>query len=140
MAEQADIIVATRDYLLTIPDLAPLLGTRIFAVELPASESKNMPRKALVIRPAGGSGSDGYEEFAHQRFDFFCYGETPHEADRVRRAAHGAVKPMDRKEHLGVLIHSIRSSGGSTFFREPDTDWPVSWESWIVMAAERLAA
>ena len=140
MAEQADIIGATRDYLLTIPDLAPLLDTRVYAVELPASQSKLMPRKALVIRPAGGLGSDGYLEAAAIRFDFLCYGETPAEADRVRRAAHGAIKRMSRKTHLSVILHSATQSGGPTFFREQDTDWPVSLETWLVFAAETLAA
>jgi hypothetical protein len=140
VAEQANIIGATRDYLLTIPDLAPLLDTRIFAVELPAAQSKPMPRKALVIRPAGGLGSDGYLAAAALRFDFHCYGETPYEADRVRRAAHGAIKQMHRKTHLSIILHSATQSGGPTFFREQDTNWPVSLESWLVFAAETLAA
>lgn len=140
MAEQADIIGATRDFLAGVPELAPLLDTRIFAVELPASQSSDMPRKALVLSPAGGLESNDYVEFAALRFDLLCYGETPGEADRVRRAAHGALKQMTRTTHLSVILHSATQSGGPTFFRDQDTDWPVSMETWLVRAAETLAA
>ncbi len=100
-----------------------------------------MPRKALVLSPAGGLGSDDYVEFAALRFDLLCYGETPGEADRVRRAAHGALKQMTRKTHLNVILHSATQSGGPTFFRHQDrTKWPVSMETWLVRAAETLAA
>ena len=140
MAEQADIIGATRDFLASVFDLAALLDTRIFAVELPASQSGAMPRKALVISPAGGLGSNDFVEIAGIRFDLLCYGETPGEADRVRRAAHGALQQMSRKTHLDVILHSATLSGGPTHFRDQDTDWPVSMETWRVTAAETLAA
>ncbi len=140
MAEQADIVGAVRDFLAGVFDLFQLVDTRIFAIDLPAPQSRSMPRAALVLSPAGGLPSDDFVRIAGIRFDLLCYGKTPLEADSVRRVAHEALKQMSRKTHQDVILHSAVLSSGPTFFRDQDTEWPMAVETWMVRAAECLAA
>ncbi|MCQ4575417.1 MAG: hypothetical protein NOU37_09265 [Candidatus Brocadiales bacterium] len=123
-------------------DVATLAGTRIYGYELPQSEaaSGQMPRKAVVLNPAGGGGvgpgvSD-YVEVQHLRVDVFCYGETPFEASKLRLAVHNAFKHLKRITQDNTLIHSATLSGGPIALRDQDTAWPISMESWLVLTSE----
>ncbi|KKM88478.1 hypothetical protein LCGC14_1258270 [marine sediment metagenome] len=116
---------------------------RVFGDELPRSETDAMPRKAVVISPAGGtplSYTTGTLPLETQRLDVFCYGGTLYEAEEVRRAVYGALRAVERQVIAGVLVHWARPAGGAMSGRDPDADWPLKWNSWQILADERAAA
>ncbi len=142
MTQISDAKGALIAHLKTDTDLSALVGTRIFGDELPRDEAGSMPRKAVVLTASGG-GIPPYAQATMrlevQRFDIFCYGETLFQANAVRRAAHGALRAMQRITISSVLLHWARPAGGNITGRDSVTDWPVTWNSWQVMSDERAA-
>jgi len=67
-----------------------------------------------------------------------CYGETPFEADQVRRVVHGALKAIKRVIQGGTLIHHVLPAGGPISLRDPDGDWPLEFQAWDVLTAETV--
>lgn len=108
---------------------------RIFGGELPASETKFMPRTALVLRASGGASLTGESKLEHdtQRVDVFAFGATPRAAKAVLRAASIALRRLDRSVHAGCLIHWANPASGSIAGREPVTEWPRQFQSFQVM-------
>ncbi len=135
-----DHVTAVQEYLKADVDIVALVGTRVFGIELPELESNFMPRKAIVIKQSGGLGSGGYLEHSSSRMDVFCYGETPYQARTVRREVYNVLKQLIRTVVDSTLIHSISPEGGPLDLRDPDTQWPVVFESYQVYAAEVIAA
>lgn len=137
----ADPTKAVIDILKANANITTLVGTRVFGVELPQVEAKNMPRKAIVIQPSGGGtfpvGSNDFVEHSTLRFDAFCYGETSFEAERVRREVYDVLKQLKRTVINTVLIHWINPAGGLISLRDPDTDWSVMFQSFQIFFAER---
>src|SRR3990167_9012306 len=99
-----------------------LTADRIYAGELPpdaiadwpkSGEGRIAPRKTIVLSPGGGLGGGAdFLDVGPQRFDLFAYGETPFEADRVRREAYQVLKRMRRQVQAGTLLFSITPAGG----------------------------
>ena len=134
----ADVINGLITFLKADSPMAALVGTRVFGIELPASEAGSMPRKAVVLKPTPGSTlTDGsYLEHTGQRIDAFSYGETPFESERVRRAVFDAFKALQRKVSAAVLIHWCEPAGGFANLRDPDAGWPVNFQSFQAFYAE----
>lgn len=132
---------AVIDILKADSSITALVSTRVFGIELPQDEAKNMPRKAIVIQPSGGGtfpvGSNDFVEHSTLRFDAFCYGETPFEAEKVRREVYDVLKQLKRTVINTVLIHWINSAGGLISLRDPETHWPVMFQSHQMFFAER---
>lgn len=130
----ADLEGALVAYLQTIPSVV-LTGARIFGGELPAAETAQMPRAAIVIKASGGVSQtgDSYVETDTQRVDVFAFGPTPREAARVSRAAGLALRRLTRSVHAGVLLHSASAASGSFAAREPETEWPRHFQSFQVL-------
>lgn len=122
-------------YLKADPDLAALLGDYVFAGELPARVTAEMPRKALVIRASGGVSltGDSFVETDTQRFDVFAFGRTPQEAATVLRTAELVLRRLRRSVHANALLHWAKPAGGSNAGREPQTEWPRHFQSFQVM-------
>ena len=140
MAETQDLLGALRTYLLTDSALTALVGTRIYPTRLKRDESDDQPRKAVALRPGGGAPptfARAGSPLEVQRIDCLCYGETEYEADRVRRALRGALRDLGRSAHNNTQLHWALPAGGKATGVDPDTEWPVTWESWQVMADER---
>ncbi|MEM6265895.1 MAG: DUF3168 domain-containing protein [Pseudomonadota bacterium] len=133
----ASAVTGVVAYLKTDQALAALIGQRVFGAELPARETAEMPRKALVVRASGGASLFGasYVEHDTSRLDLFGFGETPFEAGRVIDRAALAMKRLRRSVHSGVLLHWAQSAGGKSSGREPATDWPREFQSFQVLAA-----
>ena len=131
-----DHVTAVMEYLKADSDIVALVGTRVFGIELPELETNFMPRKAIVIKQSGGDGSGGYLEHSSPRIDIFCYGETPHQARTVRREVFDVLKQLIRTVTDSTLINSISPEGGPLDLRDPDTQWPVVFESYQVFAGE----
>lgn len=138
-----DHMKALVDHLLADSALAAIVGTRVFGGELPAAQADLMPRQALVVSFSGnpgGPGSGDYTRLVEIRFDFLSYGETPFQADAVRRAAYDVMKAINRTVVSSTLLHRAEHSGGPVNGRDRDTDWPFIFDSWNVLAAERAVA
>jgi hypothetical protein len=142
MALMPDPVEGLIAFLLADADLASLVSTRVYGVELPFSEADNQPQKAVVLRHAGGGvgvGSDSVLDVGTLRVDAFNYGETPYEARKVRRASYRALKKMGRTKQGTVVLLSAVQAGGPVDLRFSATDWPAVIESWILMHAEIAA-
>lgn len=141
----ADMIGAVVTLLTADAEVTALAGTRVFGIELPAREAKSMPRKGVIIRPAGGiSPVGGYAEVTGERIDAIAWGETPYEADRLARAVFAALKGARRQVVAvgggNVLIHWIEDAGGRLALRDAETNWPAVTQSFQVLFATRTAA
>ncbi|MFQ5775862.1 MAG: DUF3168 domain-containing protein [Kiloniellaceae bacterium] len=138
----ADPIAAVVAFLKADAGVAALAGTRVFGLELPAAEAANMPRKAVVLRASGGPSlaAGTYLDHDSQRIDLVSYGETPFEAERLRRAIFDALKPVARLVVNSTLVHWIEPAGGFATQRDPDAAWPSAFQSFQVFFAESAAA
>lgn len=135
-----DPVTAVKDYLLADAGVSAQVGTRVFAGELPRSEVESMPRRAIVVRPAGGGLlGRAYQRYGDTRIDMSCYGATPHEAWALYRVARSALKHLRRAVVGDTLLHWARVSSDGTTLRDADTDWPVTLASWQVLGAETAA-
>lgn len=134
MTEAADLEQGVRAYLLTDAVLSALVTDRIFAGGLPASQTKFMPRPALVIRSSGGASLNAASKVEHdtQRLDFFSFGATRRVAGMIMRTAALTMKRLDRSVHGGVLLHWAQNAGGSSQGVEPGTEWPRQFQSFQV--------
>lgn len=139
----ADVLKAAVAFLKADSDVSGLLGTRVYGLELPASEIPNMPRQSCVLKLAGGPtniGGTTYLQAGQHRIDVFNYGGTGIDAVALQRATHDALKELDRTVQGDTLLHWAHQSSGPIWLRDPDGDWPVVVESWLVLAAETTAA
>jgi opacity protein-like surface antigen len=127
----ADLVGAVVALLAADASIAAAVGTRVFGGELPPGETQHMPRRAIVLKPSGGSSLTGasYAEADTQRLDLFAYGATLSEAVQLRDAAAAVLRPIQRTVSARVLIHWAQSAGGFLTGREPVTDWPRAWQS-----------
>lgn len=135
-----DIIAALITFLNADDDITALVNERIYAGELPRSETEYMPRKVVVLRYSGGIEDNSFVPVARPRVDITSYGESYHEAGKVDRAVYTALKAMDRQTTDTVLLHGVALSGGPIMLKDPQTNWPYQWRSATVTADERNTA
>lgn len=131
-----DVLADLRSILIADAEVNALVAGRVFVGEIPGAQAASMPRKCLVIKDAGGPENNGFLTLHSQRFDAFCYGETPYEANKVRRAVYSSLKSLSRRAQGASLIHSVMVSGGALFQRDPDTDWPIRVQSFLALASD----
>ncbi|WP_225205386.1 hypothetical protein [Novosphingobium huizhouense] len=133
----ADPIGALVALLLADSDIAAIAAARGYGGELPAAQTRLMPRPAFVLRASGGvsltAGSNA--EIDAQRVDLFAYGETPNVAGQLADLIALKLRRVERRTVNGTLIHWVKSAGGYSSGREPETDWPRAWRSFQVMFA-----
>lgn len=137
---------ALRVYLLNDADVNGMVAGRVFAEELPRQEAGNMPRHAVLIMSAGGAWVSRAQSsnlpIDGRMKDVFCYGPTPYESRRLFDAVHQALKNLTRREvtptglATPVLLFDAVKVGGPTGRRDPETNWPFTFASYSVMAAE----
>ncbi len=136
-----DIVAALVTFTKADGGVAALVGTRVFGLELPASEAASMPRKAVVLKPSGGPSlaAGSYSEHDTQRIDVFAYGETLYEAESVRRAVSDAFRALRRGKTGTTLIHWVEPAGGWASQRGADVSWPVAFQSFQALYALEAA-
>lgn len=111
--------------------------SRVFGIEVPASEAEFMPRKLIAVRQSGmGGQSGGFVRLQRALIDIACYGETPFEAERLRLEVSRFLKDFRRRTSEGFLLHSFDLVNGPIHLREPQTEWPYVLETWRCMASE----
>ena len=121
-------------------EVALLVNTRVFGEELPPEEAADMPRAAVLLRTSSNAaGIGGYSRLEVNGIDAYCFGETPAQAEEVRRAVHEAFKQARRAVVEETLLHSFDQIGSPRADRDPDTQWPYSLSSWRMLASERQA-
>jgi|ETN02SMinimDraft_2_1059926.scaffolds.fasta_scaffold40200_3 hypothetical protein len=135
-----DGLAALITYLKAQSAISSALGTRVFGLELPESETDDMPRKAIVCNLAGGMGYASYIDVYKLRIDFYCYGETPYEASEVWRTLKPILRDMEKNVTSSTCLMSAVHSGGATFTRESVTEWSVVIDSWLVEFKETIVS
>lgn len=126
-----DPVAATVDFLTD----AGLAAGRVWGVALPGSETANMPRRAIVVRAAGGTGSagGGYLPTVDERVDVRCYGEDPWDAKELANQAGRLLHYAGDEQTAHGRIISATRSGGTSDITETDTGWPLALTSWLVL-------
>jgi len=133
---------ALRGVLLADTVVNTLTAGRIFADELPDVQAKDMPRKAVVISSAGGTGAFGYVPIGYRAKDFKCYAESPYEASRlwsaVQQVLHGIQRQLVNPPGGlgGVLLYDAARVSGPIMLREPETNWPLVFGTFSVLIAD----
>lgn len=143
MTAALDPIEALVDFLVADSATNALISGRAFGGELPQSEITSMPRKAVLLQPAG-RGLPMFDRSDMQlqglRVDCLCYGETPYEAAKVLWAVYGALKGLyGYAPNSGAPIKSAVPVAGPIQFRDPDTGWMTMVITFTVLAAEAAA-
>lgn len=138
----ADPLGALRAFLLADAGVVALVADRVRCLALRDSDEEAMPAAAIVLKPAGGPGSPGggYQQFGKTRVDVTCYGRTLDESYDLYLTVMPLLKQLQRVKAQNVLLHSAElESKGSTALH-PVTQWPTTYSSWLVTAAEIAAA
>lgn len=134
-ARAAIIAILTADVV-----VAAQVGTRVFGDELPQAETDNMPRKCVVVAPAGGTPpgfAQGTLPLEAQTIDTLCYGATLYEAEEVRRAVYAAMVGIERVVKSSVMVHCAAVSGAVMEGRDGDAYWPYKLNGWTVITDTR---
>jgi hypothetical protein len=131
----ADALVGLKDILLGHAEVSALCEQRVYGGELPQEQAASMPRKAILLRWAGGGGPL-YRLLTVWRVDVYCWGETPYEASVLHRTVHACLKHVSHGLVANVMVYSIEESGGPLQLREPDTLWPAVVQSWVITFAD----
>jgi hypothetical protein len=137
-----DPVAAIRALLLADADTHALVGDQGVVDEIDEAIAPSMPKAIIVLKPSGGPGSPGggYQQYGASRIDLICYGATLYESYHVYLAVYGMLKHLHRVVSQGVLIHSATPQSKGSTARDPLNQWPVTYSSWVVLAAETAAA
>ena len=119
--------------------ISALLSTRVYGLELPRSEADNQPRKAIVINSAGGIGESSYRDVFKYRLDFVCYGETPFEAYETFRTLRAVLREIEKGVTSSTFIYGAEHSAGPFSFRDTETKWPHTIDTWLVKVQDTSA-
>ena len=125
-----DPIADIREVLLADAAVEALVGTRVFHSELPESESASMPRQAVVVAQAGGSGRPKTLKTRAIRLDTICYGATLYEAQRLHDTVREAVETLARTSGSVKAIETVSDGQNG---RDPLKQWPVCFASYRVL-------
>lgn len=136
-------LAALRSFLELDAGVSALVGTRVFAAELPRDEVSSMPRKCLVISLSGGPQSIGARsDVPHSvdRYDMRCYGETPYQASLLFYTVRVIMRRLHRQVMSdgvsNILIHDAVQTGGPLTLREESGDWPLLFGSWEIFTGD----
>lgn len=132
----ADVLGALRTF--TAAGLAG--STPVYVGELPDRGDTREVAKAVVIQPAGGAPFARHLGIRRQRVDAFCYGPTQADAEDLERELYDVWRALSMQTQGTTVLHWIEPGGGSTYLRDPDTDWPVYITSWTIQSAQQAAA
>lgn len=140
-----DSLQALRELILSEASIMDLLAEsasdiaaadRVYRNEIPEAQVEAAdtfhPPKMIVLRQAGGFGKNDTNPIDVPRYTILCYGESGHEADRLRRAVWSRLVHLDREVHGGLMIHTINPSGGVIPLVEPGIAWRAVAQTFTV--------
>lgn len=138
MSAAPSSIVALMEHLKSDTAVAEIVGERVFGGEIPEDEVADMPEATVLIKRAGGLDviGQGYQDYGDIRVDVLCYEATPFLAEALYLAVFPAMKHLRRTTYGDCVLHWARHAGGAIPLRDPDTDWPILFSSWQVLAGE----
>lgn len=115
-----------------------LVEDRVFRPKLPQTQDKHMPRACIVVSGAGGASryGDSYLPLGTPRLDVRCYGSSGLEADNIAQASLLALKRMRPCVSEGVRLYSASISAEPLPLIDPETNWPFTLVTSVVMCGE----
>jgi hypothetical protein len=139
---EADPIGALRAWYLAIPAIVDLVGTDVFGGSLEGDILDRGPKRALVLKPSGGTSLTGASaaEFDTGRFDLIAYGATTAEADELIRTAAPLLYSIERETIGDTLIHWVNRAGGVGLGIKSETQWPQAFRSFQILYSLRPVA
>lgn len=139
----ADPLEALRSILLADATVTGLVGDRVRCLSLHADDEKALTAQtscaAIRLKPAGGPGARGYQQFGKRRVDITCYGASVDESYDVYLAVQPILHQLERVTVGTVLIHSATEESSAAVGVNPLTQWPETYSSWLVLAADVAA-
>lgn len=129
-------IAAVIDFLQADAEVAAQVGTKVFAPEVPSTETRSMPQKCIVLQANGGPIDRGRIRLMKIRLEFRAYGETAQDAWGPYLAAYDAFKHMTQNKQGTVLLLDAEMVEGPFDLRDPDLHWPFVLGTVNLMAAE----
>ncbi|MCZ7538240.1 MAG: hypothetical protein M5T61_21420 [Acidimicrobiia bacterium] len=141
MTALVDPIDALVSWLRLDSDLVALVGGRVYGGQVPQFENASMPRPLVTVNPAGGGFLGRSQDYGDRRIDVDCYGQTRPESWAVYLASRGRASSISNASSpTGCSWHWANEASRGTSGVEPDTDWPVTYSSWQLLASDVLAA
>jgi hypothetical protein len=139
---EANHIRAVRTWLLADEPIAELVDGDVFGNALAGDILDRGPKRALVVKKAGGTSMTGgsYAEFDTKVFDLVAYGATAEEADALILVASPRLYSIDRALVGDTLIHWINRAGGEGGARDSSTQWPQAFRSFQILYSLRPVA
>ncbi len=129
-------ISAVIDFLQADAEVLAQVGTKVFAPEVPKTETEAMPQKCIVLQANGAPADRGRIRLMKIRLEFRAYGATPFDAWGPYLAAYDAFKHMQSNVQGTVLLLDAEMVEGPFDLRDPDLDWPFVMGTVNLMAAE----
>ena len=140
MALAQDPIVALVALFKADATISTLLGTRVFGAILPRAEADNQPRKAIVIRYAGGIGESSYRDISKYRLDIKYYGETEIEASKAFLTGKTILRDIEKQVVSSTFIYSAEHSAGPFPFTDNDGKWPNIIDTWLIKVQDTVVS
>lgn len=140
MTEAADPLGALRAILLADADVNAITGGRVRCLALHQDDVAAMPLTAVVLKPAGGPGAAGYQQFGKRRVDVTCYGATLDDSWDVYLTVQPVLHQLEQVVSQAVLLHSVTEESAGASGIDPFTQWPTTYSTWLVLAADVAAA
>jgi hypothetical protein len=132
-----DPIADIRALLLADEAVSALVDERVFHSELPAKETADMPRAAIVIAGAGGPGRGKTTHLRRLRIDTICYGAALYESQRVHDAVRNVLENLERAYGS---VKSIETNVEGQNARDPVKQWPVCFATYNVLTTIAASA
>jgi hypothetical protein len=134
-----DVMGALLELVKAEASITALVGARVYVNRIPREVIEQAdtfhPPKILVLRQAGGNAKADLLPTDDSLVTTLCYGESDHEADKVRRAVWTMFVNLQRAKSSGdVLVHHINPSGGAIPLVDPEIVWPAVAQSYVVKA------
>ncbi len=143
-----DPLVATVAFVNGDAAVTLLAAGRVYGEEIPADlvelvSDGDTILKTVVIKRSGmgrSVGNNSRIRHSRPRFDVFSYGETPLEAASLDLACFDALKQMAPHTEGVCRMFDATLVAGPVSLREEDTQWPLTFRTYLVSVAEVATA
>ena len=136
MATPSDPLPVVRAYLAADADLDTASDGRIYIGGVPTAQVKQMPRCCIILSDAGGNLAAGQDPEERIRVQCRVYHETMYEARNTAFQVRARLRALNGYKYSGSAILTAAPSGGPNTRVEPDTHWPVSISTYVIMYPE----